>query len=421
MSQGKVLLGVLLCAFIIGCAAKEAPIISNIPASSEATIIESTNPAEVMVSARGIGTTTDEALLDARKAAIAVVLNGGSDPLLQTPAEKAQFEFIQENFYSPDNISRFISWESNQAMDRVRLEGGRKIKITKSYKVNKRILQEDMEKRGIIKERVEITEAIGLPMIMVIPEAPRGQSPIEAMSHDPTLKHAAQVIESYLTNRRYDVQVPEQSVTLDELTGAQQAIKGMEEDYSYQLALTVGSDIYITYTVDIQSREIGGSIVRKAIVGARAYETTTARLLGTETGYSEERPTPDLVVIEEAMHGAIDNVLSRVNAYWKDDLKRGVQYKLIISIEGGFDDDTCEDIAFAISRSIKQSCKSYKENIAADRTMDYIVWVDSNQISDSRELYATLRQEFSANFPTATLRSININRKLVLLRIIESS
>jgi hypothetical protein len=169
----------------------------------------------------------------------------------------------------------------------------------------------------------------------------------------------------------------------------------------------------------MQTRNVGGSTVRKAIVGVRAYETTTARLLGTETGYSEERPVADLVVIEEAIHGAIDKVLSRINAYWKQDLERGVQYKLVASIQGDFNSDEREDIAFAMSRAIKQNCKLSKENIATERTLDYLVWVDPNQITDSRDLYAALRRDFPTEFRQGELRSINITRKLILLRVTE--
>jgi len=401
----------LVCIFAIGCAASKSPIL---PVSREATIVESTNPAEVMVEASGIGKTTDEALLDARRAAVAVILLGGTDPLLQTPEEKSKFEFVQEEIYSIPTINQYISWESKEIKSRIKLEGGSKIKLTKTFKVNKRMLEEEMGRRQIMKPRVEITTEIGLPMIMVIPEVQKGEGPIEAMNGDPVLKHAAQSIESYLTGRKYDVLVPEQKVNIDVLTEAQQGIKGMENDYSYQLALAIGSDVYITYTVDMQSREVGGSTVRKATVGVRAYETTTARLLGTETGYSKERPATDLAVVEEAIHGAIDNVLSRVNAYWKDDLTRGVQYKLTINIQGDFDENQREDIGFAISRAIKQNTKSSKENVATDQTFDYLVWVDSKKISDSRELYAALKQDYSSK---GQLRSVNITRKLILLKV----
>jgi hypothetical protein len=412
MKKFRFVVYALVCIFVIGCAAK-APIL---PVSREATIVESTNPAEVMVEAAGIGRNTDEALLDARRSAVAVVLLGGTDPLLQTQDEKSKFEFAQEEIYSVPTINQYISWESKEIKNRIKLEGGDKIKITKTFKVNKRMLEEEMVRRQIIKARVEITTQIGLPMIMVIPEVQKGEDPIDAMNGDPMLKHAAQSIESYLTGRKYDVQVPEQKVNVDGLTEALQGVKGIENDYSYQLALSIGSDVYITYTVDMQSRVVGGSTVRKATVGVRAYETTTARLLGTETGYSKERPGADLALVEEAIHGAIDNVLSRVNAYWKDDLTRGVQYKLTITIQGNFDENQREDIGFAINRAIKQNTKTSKENVATDQTFDYLVWVDSKNISDSRELYAALKQDYSGN---GQLRSVNITRKLILLKVMD--
>src|SRR5512136_3122435 len=110
MGKYRFVIYALVCVFIIGCAAK-APIL---PVSREATIIESTNPAEVMVEATGIGRTTDEALLDARRSAIAVILLGGSDPMLQTPDEKSKFEFIQTDIYSVPTINQYISWESSE-------------------------------------------------------------------------------------------------------------------------------------------------------------------------------------------------------------------------------------------------------------------------------------------------------------------
>ena len=405
MNKYKFFISILTCVFVLGCAAKKP-----IPPVDDAIILESTNPAEVLVEAKGVGYTTEEAIQDARRSAVWVVVEGGSDPLLQTQEERAKFSTIREEFYSVPMLNKFISDETRAIVERLELEGGI-IKITKHFTVNKRMLDDELKGRGIIPPVI-----LPLPTIMVIPEVPKGQNPVEIMSEDPTLKHAAQVIESYLTNRKYDVQVPEQKVTIDGLTEAQQAFKGMEDDYSYQLALAIGSDVYITFTLDMQTRDVGGSTVRKAIAGVRAYETTTARLLGTETGYSEERPEADLVVIEEAIHGAIDNVLSRINAYWK----RDVQYKLVVSIQGDFDSDEREDIAFAMSRVIKQNCKGSRENIATEQTLDYLVWVEPKQISDSRELYGVLRRDFPTEFPRGQLRSINITGKLILLRVTET-
>jgi hypothetical protein len=417
MNKYRITICLLVGAFLFGCAAKVPVPVSNLPEAKEATIIDYTNPAEILVKATGIGPNTDIAILDARRSAVYVVLLGGSDPLLQTQEERLKFEAIQEDFYSQSNIANYIPWESQEIESRLTIEEGRRVKVTKHFKVNKREIEDYLTKMSVHTPPPDIPP---VPvMIMVIPEVPKGEEPVETMNADAMLKHAAQVIESYLTNRKYDVQVPEQKRTLDGLIEAQQAFKGMENDYSYQLALSIGSDVYITFTLDMQTRNVGGSTVRKAIVGVRAYETTTARLLGTETGYSEERPVADLVVIEEAIHGAIDKVLSRINAYWKQDLERGVQYKLVASIQGDFNSDEREDIAFAMSRAIKQNCKLSKENIATEQTLDYLVWVDPNQITDSRDLYAALRRDFPTEFRQGELRSINITRKLILLRVTE--
>ena len=229
MNKYKFFISILTCVFVLGCAAKKP-----IPPVDDAIILESTNPAEVLVEAKGVGYTTEEAIQDARRSAVWVVVEGGSDPLLQTQEERAKFSTIREEFYSVPMLNKFISDETRAIVERLELEGGI-IKITKHFTVNKRMLDDELKGRGIIPPVI-----LPLPTIMVIPEVPKGQNPVEIMSEDPTLKHAAQVIESYLTNRKYDVQVPEQKVTIDGLTEAQQAFKGMEDDYSYQLALAIG-------------------------------------------------------------------------------------------------------------------------------------------------------------------------------------
>jgi len=425
MNRLKIVASILVCIFLSGCAARttstpqlELDIKSgDLPISREAVIIENTSPTEVMVQAAGIGGNTEEAILDARRCSLWFVLIGCSDSLLHSTDEKIKFESVKNEFYSPLMVAQYISWESREIKSRLAFENGKKIKIVKIFKVNKGSLKNKLLQHKILKPQSEIINVVGFPMIMVIPDITKNDTPVEAMNRDPTLKHAAQVIESYLTNQKYDVQIPEQKRNIDALIQGVQAINNMEDDQSYQWALSIGSDIYLTFTIDIQSRDIGGSTVRKAIVGIRAYETTTGRLLGTETGYSQERPAADLVLIEEAILGAIDNVMNRVNSYWKDDISRGVQYKLVINIQGNYSSDDLDEIASNVSQVIKRICNYSKENIATKQTLDYLVWVDPQKITDSRDLYNILKQDFSTK--QGKLRSVNINRKLILLKISE--
>ena len=389
----------------------------NLPISREATFIESYSPSEVTIRASGIGKNNTQAELDGRRAAVWYVLIGATDAILQTPEEKKAFESVQDEIFDERNIAKYISFETTEYESRVKLADGR-VKITKYYRVNKKLLTEDLVAKNIIKPKEEITEAIGLPFIMVVPEAPKGVSPIDLLRSDRLLKKGAEVIESYLTARKYDVQVPEQMETLSELAQAQAGLKGIEEDYAYQLALAIGSDVYITYNVKIERRYVGSTEYRKAVVAARAYETTTARLLGTETGYSGEYAVPEEAVVEEAMNDAIDKVLSRIMAYWKDDLTRGLQFKLLFRITGNFDEDTHDEILMATENSLKKLCNRTKQNVVTDQTMDYIVWVDPKKYNSPLALFRDIRKQIESAVPVKVKR-INANRKLLVLEITE--
>ena len=400
------------------------------PQSKEATLVESVSSAEVLIEATGLFKSNEkserkaqkevdeigiaEAIKDAKKSAVYFVLLGGTDPLLSTPEEKQKFEPHVTFFFSRENISRYISWEETTMSRKVKTDGGTGIKITKRFKVNKNVLTKDLETYNILAARADLAEAIGNPFIMVIPATGKGQNPIQLLQTNPEVRHAASVIESYLTARMYDVVVPEQEANLADLAQAQQMVAGREEDYAYQLALSIGSDVYITFAGAVESSGYG---TQKYSLIARAYEATTARLLGTETGYSQARQGEIMVSIEEAMNDAIDKVLSRINNYWKDDLKRGIQYKVLISIAPDFDEDQVEEIQFAVADAVEAISKNYKENVVTKQTLDYLVWCDAAKYDKSSKVYRYIKKAFDDAALDATLRSININRKLILLKI----
>jgi hypothetical protein len=230
------------------------------------------------------------------------------------------------------------------------------------------------------------------------------------------LKKGAEVIESYLTSRKYEVQVPEQAENLNELASAQAGTKGVEEDVSYMLALSIGSDVYITYNVTIES---GGMGSKRAVVGCRAYETTTARLLGTETGYSRNLVNaPDAAVVEEAMKDAIDKVLARINAYWKEDLKNGQQYKVLFKITGKFEDAYV--ISDAIDETLKGLTTKRKQNVVTEKTVDYIIWQNKfeNTSKFFRELTKKLEQNNEFKDTGAKLKRLNVNRKMIMIEVL---
>ncbi|MCK5537054.1 hypothetical protein KAJ27_17985 [bacterium] len=405
-------------------------LIGQEPVSKQGTIVESISSAEIMVEATGIyhgqgkkdkhkvkdiqENGVREALIDARMSALYTILFGGTDPVLRENEERGKFNEVKSNFYSLDALSRYISYEDAQLLKKIKMNGGTSIKVTKRFKINKEILYQDLVSANILIAREDLSQSIGNPMIMVIPAAKQNENPIDLLKNNPAVKHASAVIQSYLTARKYDVIVPEQQQTLENLASAQNMVEGRESDYAYELALSIGSDVYITFSGTFEDAGFG---TQKYAINIKAFETTTARLLGAETGYSQGRKGETMVSIEEAMNDAVDKVLARITSYWKDDLSRGIQYKVLVSLSTEFDEDQVEDIQFAFMDAVEEIAKNSKENILTKQTIDYLLWCDAEKYDKSSKVYRSIKKAFNNAGTDGTLRRVNINRKMIMLKM----
>lgn len=399
---------------------------ADLPRSREATLIEISSPTELLVRASGIGVDIKHrkpkskildksANADAARTAVWFVLMGGSDPLLQTDQEKIAFQKIESSFYAMDNIRQFITWEADYYNKRLKTDGGKALKIEKTYKINKQLLEDYLVDNAILQKRTAISAAIGQPTIMVIPESKSDIAPLELLVRDPDIKKGAEVIEAHLSAKQFAVIVPEQQQVLQELTATQYALSGSAEDYSYLLALSVGSDVYISYNITISSRSVGSTNVRKAVVGCRAYETTTGRLLGTDTGYSQERSSStNATLIEEAMNDAIGRVISRISNYWKNDVRNGIQYKCIFSVSSLFEAEQAEEIIFSINDACKTLAVQLKENIVAEYTYDISIWADPGKYPAATDIYRAIKQNYRG---PGSIKRVSVSRKLILLSV----
>ena len=403
---------------------------ATLPTSREATFVEANGPAEVMIRAKGIGgvkgmwgfkeeESVKMAETDARKAAVYFVVYGGAglDGLLRSEDDKRKFATMETEFFDETNIQKFIAWEASGFDSRIKMAGGEKIRIEKQFRVNRKAISDQLVERRIIASVQDITEEIGMPTIMALPEVKPGQNPLDELRSNTVLKQGASAIESHLTSKKYSVIAPDQAEQIFQQQKAQMSLKGHEEDLSYAIALSVGSDVYITYTITVDTRIIGSSEVRKASVSVRAYETTTARLLGTETGYSDESAAPATALVEAAVTNALNNVMSRINSYWQDDLKNGLQYKVIVNIVGKFDEDQKYDIEDAVQKMLKKLCSKTKQNVVSDKTIDYLVWVSNPDMQNPTGFFREMRKEFNANFSAGKLRQVNLNRKLMMVAV----
>ncbi len=415
---------------IIICSLLFSLLSAQLPVSRQAKIVEVVSSSEVMIEAtgiyKGVGKKSrhkkkdvtkngvSKATLDSKRAAIHFLLFGGTDPIITKNEEKQKFNSYEADYFGEDVISNYFTYEDVTLRKKVKIDDGTGLKIVKRFKVNKDLIVRNLENSGIIIAQADLTSSMGNPFIMVLPAVKKGQSPIDALTNNKAYRHAATVVESYLTAKQYDVLVPEQMASLEELNNAQLDLGDREEDIAYKLALSIGSDVYIEFGGAVEDAGYG---TKKYAITLRAYETTTARLLGSETGYSQGRKGETMVSVEEAMNDAIDKVLSRVNAYWKKDLNSGIQYKLVINLSSEFDEDELEEVQFAMMDAIEEVSKKSKENIVTSQTLDYLVWCDNEKYNKSSKIYRYMKKYFKNEGTSGVLRRVNVNRKMVILKI----
>lgn len=403
---------------------------SYLPVSKQGTVVETISSAEVMVEANGVyygaGRTdgskqkdvdangNDRALVDARRTALYTVLFGGTDPMISTPEEERAFRREASYFYDEATMESYITYEDTQFLKRVRIDGGTGLRVTKNFRINTEKLYQDLAARNIVVAREELAAGAGNPVIMVLPESGKGESPLDVLDRDQEARHAATVIQSYLTARGYDVVVPEQQAEMVQMTAAQGALDSGAMDYIYQMALSVGSDVYITFSGKLEDASYG---TQKYALSLSAFETTTARLLGSETGYSQGRQGEVLVSIEEAMNDAVDKVLNRISNYWTEDLQNGLQYKVVVNIEPVFDDYQIDDIHLSFMDAVDRIALDSKELVLTKETIDYLIWVDPAEYDRGLRVYSALKDEFDGAGTDGIMGRVSINRKMLLLKI----
>ena len=408
-----------------------SPVFASVPNSKEATIINFVSPAEVYMEAVGIYESgekrrrkrkkdvkkngVEKAIFDAKKAAVYYIIFNGTDPLVSRADEIARFNNIANSFFTKANIDNMVTYTKSQPKTITVLNKGEAVKVYIELKVNYSYVRQYLEENLIIFSNQELVEELGYPQIMVIPAKQADQTPLEILTSDKMAQHAAGVIESFLTSKQYEVIVPTQIENINELTQSIQTIKNINDDPIYNLALQIGSDVYLDYSIGQAKSAYNTDQISITI---RAYETTTGRLLATETGYSQPRVGEEFVSIEEAVVGAIVNVSQRITKYWEEDLYKGVQYKVITTINADdISEEKLEEVQDDLLDSLEDISQVMKENVVTDKTLDISVWCNHEDITNSRRLYRQLKREFNSKQNVLRLNVVNRNRKLLVLEI----
>nr|MDA3886465.1 DUF6175 family protein [Candidatus Delongbacteria bacterium] len=177
-------------------------------------------------------------------------------------------------------------------------------------------------------------------------------------------------INQYFTINRYDVYDLEQ---LNKMIEADIALKeiGLDEDVTMAeiLSKKLKADIYVTVAIMLEDL---GNGKKKAKATAKIFNSSTAKLLGVQNGYSDEiwgNNTAYDANIDQAIKKLMPLIMNQVKGYWVEQLDKGKQYILMFSDlpQGREYKKVLFDILDTTAREVKKV--SYEE---------YVIWIRKN-------------------------------------------
>ncbi len=358
--------------FSTGLSAKKKcePNKNDTPACYEATFVESSGTAEVMVKAGGIGCSVEEALKEAKKTAIWFVLESGEQPILKSDAEKTKaYGFEIKMYQNPD---KYIRWTSDI---KSKSKTGDKTKAVYLFRVDTAMIMQELAAAGVISTMEEISEEIGLPTISVF--ADKGGD---------FARTAVTVIQEYFQDNDLEVFKASQGAAVDKIVSKISMLEGAETDPMHDMALTLGTDIY----AKVNFSEMRGSIGSKASVTLEVFETASGKLLASTTGYSAERRVTDKnALIQEAVNDAASKVLSQIKKEWTKMAKSGKPFKITVlsnSSDGAAADE-------AVYGALKKLTKKPIKRVAGGKSsFTYIAYVKN--VSNAYELFQEIKKSY---------------------------
>ena len=251
---------------------------------------------------------------------------------------------------------------------------------------------------------------IGTPIIMVSPNLTLKDGVPDLSSESPYSRTTAEAINGYLTKKNYEVKSVDGQAELSSILQMQSDIANTEDDLSYLASVALDADIYIKYTPEVTNDEVSVEI--------SAYETSTARLLGSQSAVVRNNGHTSKININSnigaAVRKAMPGLEQKILGYWKMDLAKGTQYKVVVNIKGEYSDSQTEDLHDAIMKGLKSNFSSVKVNVMTAKTLDFVIYANPLQYKDSQEVYSKIRQVFK---PIAETKKNNITRKLILMEL----
>lgn len=258
----------------------------------------------------------------------------------------------------------------------------------------------------------ESSTSITKPIIMILPAVKgTGASSLQQISDNPFAKATMDGLSDYLAKGNYEIKSLEGSSELEHIIQMQNDIAGNDEDLAYLASLSLNADIFIKFSGSMDSKGF-------VTVELKAYESTTARLLGSQSSsidsHGHTTAMDQQANLKAAAKKAMPSIEKQILAYWKESQKNGTQYKVIINITGEYGDSELEDLQDHVTDALKKQFNKVKVNSITSKTMDLVVYADPAQYEDVNEVYRTIRQATKGLVET---KKQNITKKLIVMEM----
>ncbi|PZW73717.1 MULTISPECIES: hypothetical protein [unclassified Fibrobacter] len=280
------------------------------------------------------------------------------------------------------------------------------------YGAQKNVTKNKSVFKGTDAKNLTSSENMVKPVIMVMP-APSGKSfsVQEVVASNPEARATMEGVMDYLTKKGYEVKSLEGSAELNNLIQMQNDIIGTEDDQSYLASLSLDADIYIKFSGFLNS---DGQV----FVELSAYESSTARQLGSHSSsvnsHGRTSPLDMKANLKTAASKAMSGLETKLVSYWLDDMKKGVQYKIIMNIKGDYSDSQLEDLQENVVNNLKASFNKVKVNTMTAQTIDLVAYADPEKVDDAQSVYSEIRKLLKS---LAETKKISITKKLIIMDV----
>jgi len=357
------------------------------PVSHQVTFIESSSTDEVLLDSTGIGISLKGAILDSKLASLWFVLEGGKTRLLDSVQNRKAFKKISKDIYK--NFDKYITYVSSIKSKRKEIGI---YYVRKNYKINIRILKDDLILKGVIQDLDSISENVNFPIISVIPRNGKIGDKFEFVSD---------TVLSYLSENSFEAEVLTKETSVDKTISKSIALSG-DIDPLYILAVNSGSDIYISVNPTVVTTYKYQKRFKKASVSLKAFYTVSKKLLASSTGHSQEVDTSsDNLLLEEATNSAVNEILSQIKRKWQKESKKGKYFRVILKTK-------FSNASNGVYSLLRKNCRKVSRK-AGETIFDFTAQC---KVRDSIELLKIITDEYQGE--GKVFREFDTNSLLVI-------